>query len=70
MLVPQITGVIAWFERTLTAARAQDRVGGNPALCSHQPRCPAQITAAREQTRMATLLPCADTWLTRDDLTK
>jgi hypothetical protein len=43
---------------------------GNPALRSHNPEVPAQITAAREQTRMATLLPSADTWLTRDDLTK
>jgi DNA invertase Pin-like site-specific DNA recombinase len=72
MLVLQIMGAIAQFERALivertkaglAAARAQGRVGGNPALRSRDPAVMRKITDAREQTRLAALLPYADTWL-------
>jgi DNA invertase Pin-like site-specific DNA recombinase len=73
MLVLQIMGAIAQFERALivertkaglAAARAQGRVGGNPALRSRDPAVLSRIAAAREQTRLAALLPGADAWLT------
>jgi DNA invertase Pin-like site-specific DNA recombinase len=73
MLVLQIMGAIAQFERALivertkaglTAARAQGRVGGNPALQSRDPAVLRKIATAREQTRLADLLPGADAWLT------
>jgi DNA invertase Pin-like site-specific DNA recombinase len=72
MLVLQIMGAIAQFERALivertkaglAAARAQGRVGGNPALRSRDPTVLRKIATAREQTRLATLLPSADAWL-------
>jgi hypothetical protein len=72
MLVLQIMGAIAQFERALivertkaglAAARAQGRVGGNPALRSRDPEILRSITTAREQTRLAALLPGADAWL-------
>ena len=72
MLVLQIMGAIAQFERALivertkaglAAARAQGRVGGNPALRSRDPAVLGRIAAARAQTRLATLLPGADAWL-------
>jgi DNA invertase Pin-like site-specific DNA recombinase len=62
MLVLQIMWVIAQFERApilkrpkagLAAARAQSRVGGNPALRSRDPAVLGRITAVREQTRLA-----------------
>ena len=65
-------GAIAEFERSLivertkaglAAARAQGRVGGNPALRTRDPVVLRKITAAREQTRLAALLPTADAWL-------
>src|SRR3954462_3248477 len=72
MLVLQIMGAIAQFERALivertkaglAAARAQGGVGGNPALRSRDPAVLGRIVAAREQTRLAALLPGADAWL-------
>jgi hypothetical protein len=72
MLVLQIMGAIAQFERALivertkaglAAARAQGRAGGNPALRSRDPKVLGRIAAAREQTRLAALLPGADAWL-------
>ena len=72
MLVLQIMGAIAQFERALivertkaglAAAKAQGRVGGNPALRSQDPEVLRKIVAAREQTRLAALLPGADAWL-------
>lgn len=72
MLVLQIMGAIAQFERSLivertkaglAAAKAQGRVGGNPALRSQDPEVIRKIVVAREQTRLATLLPGADAWL-------
>jgi DNA invertase Pin-like site-specific DNA recombinase len=72
MLVLQIMGAIAEFERSLivertkaglAAARAQGRVGGNPALRTRDPVVLRKIAAAREQTRLAALLPTADAWL-------
>jgi DNA invertase Pin-like site-specific DNA recombinase len=68
----QIIGAIAQFERALivertktglAAARARGRVGGNSALRSRDPAVLGRITAAREQTRLAALLPGADAWL-------
>jgi DNA invertase Pin-like site-specific DNA recombinase len=65
MLVLQIMGAIAQFERALiierttaglAAAHAQGRVGGNPALRSRDPAVLGRIAAAREQTRLAALL--------------
>jgi DNA invertase Pin-like site-specific DNA recombinase len=72
MLVLQIMGAIAQFERALivertkaglSAARARGRVGGNPALRSRDPAVLRRITAGRAQTRLAALLPGADAWL-------
>ena len=72
MLVLQIMGAIAQFERALivertkaglAVARAEGRVGGNPALRSRDPVVLRKIVTAREQTRLASLLPDADTWL-------
>ncbi|MGE0370742.1 MAG: recombinase family protein [Gammaproteobacteria bacterium] len=72
MLVLQIMGAIAQFERALivertkaglAAARAQGRVGGNPALRSRDPEVLRRIAAGREQARLTALLPNADTWL-------
>jgi len=71
-LVLQIMGAIAQFERALivertkaglAAARAQGRVGGNPALRSRDPAVLGKVAAARAQTRLAALLPGADAWL-------
>jgi hypothetical protein len=53
-------------ERTkagLAAARAQGRVGGNPALRSRDPAVLRKIVTSRAQTRLAALLPGADGWL-------
>jgi DNA invertase Pin-like site-specific DNA recombinase len=72
MLVLQIMGAIAQFERALivertkaglATARAQGRVGGNPALRSRDPVVLGKIAASRAQTRLAALLPDADAWL-------
>ncbi len=68
----QIMGAIAQFERALivertkaalASARAQGRVGGNPALRSRDPAVLRKIATARAQTRLAALLPGADGWL-------
>jgi DNA invertase Pin-like site-specific DNA recombinase len=62
MLVLQIMGAIAQFERALiverskaglAAARAQGRVGDNTALRSRDPAVLGRIVGAREQTRHA-----------------
>ena len=72
MLVLQIMGAIAQFERALivertkaglASARAQGRVGGNPALRSRDPAVLGKIATARAQTRLAGLLPGGDAWL-------
>jgi DNA invertase Pin-like site-specific DNA recombinase len=71
MLVLQIMGAIAQFERALivertkaglATARARGRVGGNPALRRRDPAVLGKIAAMREQTRLAALLPDADVW--------
>jgi DNA invertase Pin-like site-specific DNA recombinase len=72
MLVLQIMGAIAQFERALiiertraglAAARARGRVGGNPGLRTRDPSALGRLAAARERTRLANLLPGLDEWL-------
>lgn len=72
MLVLQIMGAIAQFERALVvertkaglaAARARGRVGGNPGLRARDPAVLGKLATARERTRLADLLPGADEWL-------
>ena len=72
MLVLQIMGAIAQFERALivertkaglASARAQGRVGGNPGLRTRDPAVLGKLAASRERSRLADLLPGADEWL-------
>lgn len=72
VLVLQMLGAVAEFERSLIrertkaglqAAKARGRVGGNPGLRARNPAVLRKLAASRRASRLATLLPDLDRWL-------
>lgn len=72
MLVLQILGAVAEFERALirertraglAAARARGRAGGNPGLRAREPRALAVLAEARAKARLARALAEAEHWI-------
>lgn len=72
LLVLQILGAVAEFERALirertraglAAARARGRAGGHPGLRARDPRAIAALAEARARARLARILAEAEAWI-------
>jgi len=72
MLVLQMLGAVAEFERSLIrertkaglrAAAARGRVGGNPGLRRRDPGVLRKLADSRRRTKLADILPGLDDWL-------